>query len=197
MYYIKRKDYKKILAPAFLFAHKAFLSLPCSKGIYSATTLGLVAGQVGMLFTPWGPLVPFMAASSLGFGLGMVQHFRRLTQRTKEYAQFYPAILAHALWVENRIIVPAHIILEQQQQQQQQQQNHGTAANALADNDNNNNNNNPMVEWVTNQGLRHLCTCALATQSCQQDVEEIDKQERQRLMDATLARLAAKDAEDE
>lgn len=133
-----------------------------------------------MMLTPWGPLLPFLTGSTLGFGVGVWGNWRRVVDRTKQYARCYPQILAHALWTEHRVVVPAHLVVvrSQQPEEDSEPQNH------------------PMAEWVTSQGIQHLTWCVLAAQSCQGDVEEVDKQERQRIVDAFHHRANKEDDDD-
>jgi len=117
--------------------------------------------------------------------MGLFGNWKRLVDRTKEYAAFYPHILAHSLWVENRVLVPSHILEQHAAHAKQRSENEAQSYDSY-----------PLVQWVTSQGIRHLSMCALAAQSCQADVEEVDKQERQRIMDATVARLASAGGEE-
>jgi len=136
-----------------------------------------VAGQLGAMLTPWGPLLPFLTGSTLGFGVGVWGNWRRVVDRARQYARCYPQILAHALWTEHRVVVPAHmIVVAAPQQQSKEDSQHSPGAQPQ-------DNYHPMEEWVTSQGIRHLSWCVLAAQSCQGDVEEVDRQERQRIVD--------------
>lgn len=53
-----------------------------------------------------------------------------------------------------------------------------------------------MEQWIQNQGLRHLSFCILAAQACRSNVDEVDEQERQRLVDAKAESLASKNDEE-
>jgi hypothetical protein len=141
--------------------------------------------------------VPFLAGSTLGFGLGLWGNWQQLLNRTRQYARHYPHLLAHALWVENRVRVPDSVV------RAAAPGNEGTSSSTAAEVHNYSGKPqqqwrdeeetvNPMVEWVTKQGIRHLSMCALAAQSCQSDVEEVERLERQRIMDVTSARIAEK-----
>jgi hypothetical protein len=146
--------------------------------------------------------VPFLTGSTLGFGLGLWGNWQLLLNRTREYARHYPHILAHALWVENRIRVPDSALLAGVVPRNDSSGGSGGITAAEEDNDSadkvqlqwRDEDVNPMVEWVTQQGLRHLSMCALAAQSCQSDVEEVERQERQRILDATSARMSEKES---
>jgi hypothetical protein len=150
-------------------ARARFVGEATFTGIYTATTLGLVCGQAGMMLTPAGPLLPFLFGSGFGFCLGLYTTWTRSVETAKMYARRYPQILAHALWTESRIVVPPFIL---------------NKAGGVGE---------EMEKWILNQGVRHLSFCVLAAQSCQSDVEEVDKQERQRLIEAAASALATKE----
>lgn len=154
-------------------ARARFVGEATFSGIFTATTMGLLCGQAGMALTPFGPLVPFLCGSGLGFCLGLYATWNKAVRNVKTYAKSYPQILAHALWTENRIIVPPSILCNKQ------------------------NAGHEMEKWVQDQGMRHFSLCVIAAQSCQADVEEVEKQERQRLIESTLASSLASNAEEE
>lgn len=143
-------------------ARARFAGAATFSGLYTATTLGLVCGQLGMMCTPFGPLVPFLCGSSLGFGLGLYASWRSAVQKTLIYAGHYPHILAHALWTDSRIVVPARVV---------QNASHSSA----------------MVDWVQSQGMREYALCVLAALTCEKDVLEVDALVRQRLVEDLAA----------
>jgi len=157
-----------------------------------------------MWFTPVGPLLPFLTFSTVGFGLGMFGNWRQSVARAKQYARYYPQILAHALWVEHRILVPDPVLRASINASAASNTSDPATTTTLAAEYNSTAiqqqqqpTTNSMEEWVANQGVRHLSMCVLAAQSCQLDVEEVDKQERQRIMDVTVARLAGRHTDDD
>ena len=133
-------------------ARALFIGETIFSGIYTGTTIGLVCGQIGIMFTPFGPLVPFMCGTGFGFCLGLYGSWKRSVDLAKTYAKFYPQILSHALWTECRIIVPKDDSFN-------------------------------MEQWISQQSVRHLSFCMLAALSCRNDVMEVDKLERQRLVE--------------
>jgi hypothetical protein len=147
-------------------------------GFYTSVTLGLVCGQVGAACTPYGPIVPFLVGAGAGFCAGLYSSFRQSVRLTVHYARSYPRILAHALWVEHRIIAAPTCTGVGLQQQQH---------------------NREMIteQWVTGNGIGHLSMCILAAQGCRSDVDEVDRQERQRLIEAQVTALAAKNNDDD
>jgi hypothetical protein len=154
-----------VLVPARArFAGEATLS-----GLYTGTTLGLVCGQLGMMCTPWGPLVPFLCGSGLGFGLGLYATWRQAVRTTLVYAGHYPHILAHALWTDSRILVPPSVLPEPKEE-------HDVSSSAGAP-------STALVDWVQRQGMREFALCVLAAMTCQKDVQEVDQLVRQRLIE--------------
>lgn len=171
-------------------ARARFVGGSVFSGIYTATTCGLVCGQLGVMFTPIGPLVPFLFGSGAGFCLGLYSNWKHCLDRVRIYARSYPQILAHALWTESRIIVPADVL-------EASKNNIYTSQVAATPSDRFVSSSSPnMEDWVQNQGLRHLSMCMLAAQACTEAVEEVDKLERQRLIESTALSLADSNSED-
>jgi hypothetical protein len=154
------------LSGALVPARARFVGEATFSGLYTGTTLGLVCGQLGMLCTPFGPLVPFLCGSGLGFGLGLYATWRKAVETTLVYAGHYPHILAHALWTDSRIIVPPSVLPEPESSESSSSEP-STA----------------MVDWVQRQGMREFALCVLAAVTCQKDVQEVDQLVRQRLIE--------------
>ena len=157
-------------------ARARFVGAATFSGIYTGTTVGLVCGQLGVLFTPFGPLLPFLLGSSFGFCLGLYSTWNNAVKMTFTYANHYPHILAHALWTDSRIIVPFSVLppilpnLENDKE-------------AIADSSA----STTMADWIKGQGMREFSFCVLAAQTCQKDVDAVDELVRQRLVEATAA----------
>ena len=157
-------------------ARARFVGAATFSGIYTGTTIGLVCGQLGALFTPFGPLLPFLFGSGLGFCLGLYSTWKNAVKTTYLYANHYPHILAHALWTDSRISVPPSVLPP-------------TSPDSEKDVEAATNNNMPtaMAEWIQRQGMRDFSFCVLAAQTCEKDVGEVDELVRQRLVEATAA----------
>lgn len=126
-------------------------------------TFGLVCGQVGALFmTTTGPLVPFLVGSWTGYTVGLMTYWYGAKRLAITYAQRYPTLLAHALSMEHLFKVPKSVMQEA--------------------------NDGKLEQWIVEGGLPRLSVSILAAQSCRNDVDELERQERQRLMDAHLER---------
>jgi hypothetical protein len=124
----------------------------------TSITLGLVCGQAGgMLMTTTGPLVPFLVGSWAGYTVGLMTYWYGAKRLAITYAQQYPTILAHALSTERMIEVPKTMMQEV--------------------------NPEKLEQWIVEGGLPRLSASILAAQACRNDVEELERQERQRLME--------------
>jgi hypothetical protein len=141
-------------------ARARFVGEATFSGLFTGTTLGLVCGQLGMMCTPWGPLVPFLCGSSIGFGLGLYATWQKAVRTTLIYAGHYPHILAHALWTDSHIVVPSSILPPQEQESSE---------------------SSAMVDWVKSQGMREFSLCILAAMTCQKDVNEVDQLSRHKI----------------
>ena len=164
-------------------ARARFVGAATFSGLYTGTTVGLVCGQLGMLLTPFGPLVPFLLGSGLGSGLGfcvgLYSSWSNAVKMTFTYADHYPHILAHALWTDSRIIVPSSVlpaILPDSEKDEKVIEATSVTGNNVS---------TTMVDWIQRQGLREFSLCVLAAQTCQKDVDEVDELVRQRLVEAT------------
>lgn len=146
------------LAGAQVPARAIFLGQSLFSGIYTGTTLGLVCGQVGMYFTPLGPLIPFLFGTGVGFCMGLYGTWKSSVGMVKVFARNYPTILAHSLWTEHYLVVPPHV------------QEEGST----------------MEDWALNHGHFRLTLCVLAARACERDVREINRQQRQRLNDEKI-----------
>ena len=151
------------LSGASVPARARFVGEAILSSSLSALTLGLVCGQTGAAFfmATTGPLVPFLVGSWTGYSFGLVSYWYNAKRMTLKYAQKYPTILAHALTTERGLEVPPSVIkciLDPEKGESLQQ-------------------------WIISGGLGRLSMSILAAQSCRNDVEELERQERQRLME--------------
>jgi hypothetical protein len=148
-------------------------------GIYTGTTLGLVCGQVGMMCTPFGPLVPFLCGSGIGFCLGLYATWKKAIKMTMTYAHYYPLILAHSLWTDSHIIVPPSVL---HQSNKTEFNSEDTVVGPI---------NSAMGAWIQSQGMTNFALCVLAAMTCQKDVNEVDQLVRQQLIEATASSRAS------
>ena len=126
-----------------------------------AITLGLVCGQAGSMFcfATVGPLVPFLVGSWTGYTLGLYQYWRQAKRLAETFAQQYPTLMVHALVTERFTEIPPSVM---------ESTDYGGAT---------------LHKWILEGGLGRLSMSILAAQSCRNDVEELQRQDRQRLME--------------
>jgi hypothetical protein len=146
------------LSGANVPARARFVGEAVIQSSLTSITLGLVCGQAGALFmTTTGPLVPFLVGSWTGYTVGLMIYWHGAKRLAITYAQRYPTLLAHALSTERLVEVPKTVIQED--------------------------NPEKLEQWIVEGGLPRLSMSILAAQSCRNDVEELERQERQRLME--------------
>lgn len=147
-------------------ARAKFVAQFVGSSLLSSITLGLVAGQTGATFFTCGPLIPFMAGSWIGYTWGCVGFWRQSKQQMLECARRYPDILAHSL-VTNMSIVPPinHVMLDSNSEGETSE---GTSS---------------LEDWIVQGGIGRISYAILAAQSCEEDVQDMHKSERQRIVD--------------
>ena len=142
------------LSGAQVPARARFVGEALLSASFSSITLGLVCGQVGsILMTTTGPLVPFLIGSWAGYSFGLMSYWKSSVKWCDTCAQRYPKLLIHALRTQPHIV-------EQPPADEER-----------------------LVDWVKQGSLGRLSMCILAAQACRNDVEEIERAERQRLME--------------
>jgi hypothetical protein len=169
------------------FAGQALIS-----GSFGAITFGFVAGQIGAVLTPVGPLIPFLFGSTTGFGMGVYNCWLARKSECITYARHYPRILIHALWADQRIIVPRHVLQESLKDDSNDEDSNDNQQDDIAETDTamtlyKRQSQPPPIhleDWVQNQGLGHLSYCILAAMSCKPDVLEAEKQQRTALVES-------------
>lgn len=125
----------------------------------SSITLGLVCGQAGaMLMTTTGPLVPFMLGSWAGYTFGLAAYWKSAVTWCDNVAQRYPTLLIHAIKTQRPYGIQT------------------PPSSAVHD-------EGKLQDWVKSGGLGRWSMCIVAAQACRSDVEEIERSERQRLME--------------
>lgn len=122
----------------------------------SSITLGLVCGQAGAISVA-GPLVPFLFGSWAGFSFGLASYWRGSVKWCDTVARTYPSLMIHALKTQKPYPL----------QEPPSTMNDGKG----------------LEEWMGGGGLKRLSVCVLAAQACRNAVEEIEQNERQRLME--------------
>lgn len=149
----------------------------------SSITLGLCCGIFSSM-SPFGPLVPYLVGSTVGYGFGLWHHWTAAKQRALWYAQQYPTVMAHSLRVERQIIVPSSIV---QASQKQVHQARASDTNSAEDKDASSmslpGHTMTLEQWILQGGVSRMTWSIIAAQQCRNDVDIIVRQERQRLID--------------
>ena len=166
-----------------------------------SVTIGLCCGAVGATIFPiaCGPLIPFLTGSSLGYSIGLYEHFWNVKRNMRFYAQHYPTLLAHALWTEHHVIVPKSVLDQSRKQlrEQRQENNEISPSSTTAVSSESmlpsprvtyrpQLENLPLDQWVFCGGLGRLSWSMLASQNCSSNVTTIETQKRQRIVDSLL-----------
>ena len=162
-------------------ARARFVGEALVSGTLSSITFGLCSGVLGAT-TPIGPLAPFLIGSGVGYITGLIQHWRSSERITMLYAKRYPTILAHALFVERNIVVPSSVVEASEQAQREEgldEESEGPYSLPLE----RVKSKNTLDEWIRKGGLGRLTWSILAAQGCRADVEEIQRQQRQRIIE--------------
>lgn len=144
-------------------ARARFVAKFVGSTLYSSLTIGLVAGQAGALL-PCGPLIPFMTGSWIGYTWGCVGFWKQSKKKTISFARRYPKVLVHSLLTNFDVEIPADVKVKHQE-------------------DGNNERDVLLEGWILAGGIGRLSYAILAAQSCEEDINEMQKSERQKLVD--------------
>mmetsp|Transcript_28032 Transcript_28032/g.62397 ORF Transcript_28032/g.62397 Transcript_28032/m.62397 type:complete len:192 (+) Transcript_28032:219-794(+) len=158
-------------------ARARFVAQCIGTAIYSSLTVGLVAGQTGAVL-PCGPLVPFVTGSFLGYAWGCVGFWRISRKKAINCARRYPKILAHEMLTHFDIEVPENVDVSRQQQEAC-----GREVAVVTNNRFDSQKDMTMEQWIQSGGVGRLSYAILATQGCEEDISDMQKNERQVLVE--------------
>lgn len=144
-----------------------FVAKFVGSSLFSSLTLGLVAGQTGAIILSCGPLIPFMTGSWIGYTWGCFGFWRQSKESMLTCARRYPDILAHSLVTNMSITPPDHLKLDNNNRNSK-----NTEVNSIT-----------LEEWIVEGGIGRLSYAILAAQSCEEDIQDMHKSERQRIVD--------------
>jgi hypothetical protein len=147
-------------------ARAKFVAQFVGSSLLSSLTLGLVAGQAGATFLSAGPLIPFMTGSWIGYTWGCIGFWRQSKRQMLECAKRYPEILVHSLVTKMSIMPPNHLVFDG-----------GSETNRSSEG------SVSLEEWIVQGGIGRTSYAILAAQSCEEDVQELHRSERQRIID--------------
>jgi hypothetical protein len=161
-------------------ARARFITQCLSSSLFSGLTLGLVCGQAGAVLLPCGPLVPFMTGSWMGYTWGMVAFWNRSKTNMMSIARRYPRILSHSLLAEFDVTVPSHVNTDSiagSKEESESDKDFGRARYGDIS-------ETSLEQWIVDGGIGRVSYAVLAAQSCREDVVEMQKNQRQKLIDA-------------
>jgi len=149
------------LSGAHVPARARFVGEALLSASLSSITLGLVCGQAGsILMDSTGPLVPFMIGSWAGYSFGLAAYWKASVKWCDNVARKYPTLLTHALKINPYCVeLPPSSISDGDGQGEK------------------------LEKWTKQGSLGRWSMCIIAAQACRNDVEEIERNERQRLME--------------
>jgi hypothetical protein len=150
-------------------ARARFVGEAVISGCLSSVTLGLCCGMVGSTVLATGPLAPFLIGSWTGYSLGLARYWFSSKHETILIAQRYPTIMAHALFTERGLRVPPDVIEATEER--------------VAETSSDDSSMMTLDQWIQEDGLARLSWSILAAQGCRTDVEELQRQQRQRLVE--------------
>eukprot|EP00956_Cyclotella_meneghiniana_P021143 scaffold38062_cov23-Cyclotella_meneghiniana.AAC.3 len=159
-------------------ARAKFIAQFVGTSLFSSLTLGLVAGQTASTFLTCGPLIPFMTGSWIGYTWGCVGFWRLAERKMVECARRYPDILAHSLITNMSIIPPHHLITDINNTNNDKEE-----GVAIIPENKNKNDQITLEQWIKEGGIGRVSYAILAAQSCEEDVQEMYRNERQRIVD--------------
>lgn len=151
-------------------ARARFVAKCVGSSLFSSITLGLVAGQTGAVFLSCGPLLPFMAGSCIGYTWGCIGYWRQCKNITLRYAQKYPKILAHSLCTNMMLVPPKYLTLEPPEDIDSNKRKNAESSRMT------------LEDWIIEGGIGRLSYAILAAQSCEEDINEMHRSERQKIV---------------
>ena len=142
-------------------ARARFVAQFVGSTLFSSLTMGLVAGQAGAVLLPCGPLIPFMTGSWIGYSWGCIGFWKQIRKKAITCARRYPKVLVHSLLTEFDIDVPTNVRIAESRKEE---------------------NGTELEDWILAGGLGRLSYGILAAMSCEEDVLEMKKNERQKMV---------------
>ena len=170
-------------------ARARFVGEALVSSTFSSLTLGLSFGMLGAV-GPIGPLVPFMVGSWAGYTFGLINYWRKSSRTAFYYARQYPTLLAHSLSsgnasMERNFRVPVKVVQASELRLRQQKEDDEGDGDGEGDESTDIETGGAITleDWIRQGGLGRVTWSMLAAQSCRTDVEELQRQERQQIVD--------------
>jgi hypothetical protein len=164
-------------------ARARFVGSALASSILSSVTIGLSCGAVGAAFLPTGPVIPFLVGSWVGNTLGLYHYYRSSKNAALRLARNYPSILSHALWTEFAVVVPPEVVAGTEERCRRRRGKVDSVAAALDTVAGYGKNDELMLDrWIQKKGHKMVGFAILAVPQCDGDVEEIQRREREALV---------------
>jgi hypothetical protein len=161
-----------------------------------SVSMGLCCGVVGAAVFPitWGPVVPFLAGSSVGYSFGLWEHYSRVKRNMQWCARHYPTLLAHALWMDHKVKVPRSVMQASAEQIGREEEEDGdgtvfTGIHPKTPPTTSDDKPMPLDQWVLQGGMGRLTWAILSAQQCSYDVDTIERQKRQKVVDKIIEEI--------
>lgn len=158
-------------------ARARFVGETLVSSLWTSMTIGFSCGVIGSA-TPMGPLVPFLLGSWTGYTFGLVNHWMVAHKATLKVAKLYPSLLAHSLAIETHLVVPSDVIKASEEELRltkdptyTNEKSHVVEGRKT------------LTDWINEGGLGRLSWSMIAAQGCRPDIEDIQRQHRQKLIE--------------
>ena len=155
-------------------ARARFIAQFIGSTLYTSITCGLVAGQAGALL-PCGPIIPFMAGSWFGYTWGCVGFWKLSRNKARTCARRYPKVVAHSLETNFDMEIPASVTLESSSSGDEKYYGENLQARSSG--------GQSLEQWINEGGIKRFSYAVLAAQGCEEDIIEMQKNQRQKLVD--------------
>lgn len=163
-----RNNLDRCLTPHFIGfsipARARFVAHFVGSTLFTSLTVGLVAGQTGAMLS-CGPLLPFMTGSWIGYTWGCIGFWKQSRKKALACANRYPKVMAHGFLTNFDMEVPPTVSMETGEYKEGQQKKQS------------------LEEWICTGGIRRMSYAILTAQSCEEDIAELQKNQRQQLID--------------
>mmetsp|Transcript_12248 Transcript_12248/g.17086 ORF Transcript_12248/g.17086 Transcript_12248/m.17086 type:complete len:190 (-) Transcript_12248:285-854(-) len=154
-------------------ARARFVAQFLGSTVYTSITFGLVAGQAGAMLS-CGPLIPFMAGSWFGYTYGCVGFWKLTKSKALSYARNYPKVVAHSLQTNFDMEVPKHVAMESSIKEEEDDKQLKAKVPAPGQS---------LEQWISKGGIKRLSYAILAAQGCEEEIVEMQKKQKQKLVD--------------
>ena len=166
-------------------ARARFVAQFVGSTLFTSVTFGLAAGQtVGAMVPALGPPACYVLGSWVGYTWGCAGFWRMWRDRALSCARCYPKVLAHGLFTNFDVEVPRNVSMEVDCKDL------GGGGDYCRDGNDKGGSVTMMLlkDWILSGGVGRLSFAMMAAQCCEEDIAEMRRSERQRLVDEYFQR---------